>query len=225
MPTTAITGPTTVRELLFDERSDAEVAVALTATSPPGSMVARQLSRQRHLPRTAYRLLDSRIAALAVEFLDHDVGGIVLSGLRTCRDLVRAAEESRAHPGDEVVVHLAGPLRREATEKPYVEVLVDGTPVGRVTFDLQVALELGETGVVVRDEHMTSLDCTVCALEITFTVDGWVQPLVTRRLSVPVRLTLDPPVAIPMGPSVPAARPPVPPPRDGRADRSGVRPR
>jgi hypothetical protein len=217
MPTIEITRPTTVRELLFDERSDAEVAVALAAKLPPESVVARQLSRQRHLPKTAYRLLNSRIAALAVEFLDHDVGGIVLSGLSTCRDLVKAAEQSRAHPADEVVVHLPGPLRRKAAQKPYVEVLVDDAPVGRVTFDLEITLELGETGVVVRDEHMTSLDCTVCALEITFTVDGWVQPLVTRRLSAPVRLTLQPPVAIPMGPSVPAARPPVPPPRRDRA--------
>jgi len=219
MPTIEITGPTTVRELLFEERSDAEVVVALAAKLPPDSVMARQLGRQRHLPKTAHRLLNSRIAALAVEFLDHDVGGIVLSGLRTCRDLFRAAEQSRAHPGDEVVVHLPGPLRRKATQKPYVEVLVDDAPVGRVTFDLEIALELGETGVVVRDEHMTSLDCTVCALEITFTVDGWVQPLVTRKLSAPVRLTLQPPVAIPMGPSVPAARPPVPPPHNGRVAR------
>jgi hypothetical protein len=199
MPIVEITRPTTIRELLFDEQRDAEIAVALSARLPQHGPVAEQLSRQRRLPKSAYRLLNSRIAALAVEFLDQDVGGIVLSALGTCRELVRAAEDTRAHPGTEVVVHMAGPYPIEAEQKPYVDVLVDDRPVGRVTFDLVVSVELGETSVAVRAAAMTAIDCTVCAVSITFTVDGWSQPLVTRRLRVPVRLALRPPVTIPTG--------------------------
>jgi hypothetical protein len=113
MPTVEITRPTTVRELLFDEQGDAEIAVHLAARLPPHAWVGEQPSRQRRLPKSAYRLLNSRIAALAVEFLDHDVA-----------------------------------------------------------------------------------------------VDGWSYPLITRRLMVPVRLALHPPVAIPLGPSVPSVRSP-----------------
>jgi hypothetical protein len=213
MPTLEITRPTTVRELLFDERSDTEVAVALSAQLPPDGYIADQLSRERHLPKAAYRLLNSRITALAVEFLDQDVAGLVLSGLGACRELVRAAEETSADPEDEVVVHLADPYRITAQQKPYVDVLVDERPAAKVTFDLDITVELCETSVAVRNGAMTAIDCTACALEITFTVDGWTQPLITRRFSMPVRMALRPPVTIPVGPSVPVARPPVPPPR------------
>jgi hypothetical protein len=213
MPTLEITRPTTVRELLFDERSDAEVAVALGAQLPPNGGIAGQLSRERHLPKAAYRLLNSRMTALAVEFLDQDVAGLLLSGLGACRELVRAAEGTSADPQDEVVVHLADPYQIAAEQKPYVEVLVDERPTARVTFDLDISVELCETSVAVRNGAMTAVDCTACALDITFTLDGWTQPLVTRRFSVPVRLTLQPPITIPVGPSVPVARPSVPPPR------------
>ncbi|MGY1669732.1 hypothetical protein [Geodermatophilus sp. SYSU D00710] len=211
MPTVEITRPTTIRELLFDEHSDTEIAVTLAAQLPPEGLVARQLSRHRRLPKAAYRLLNSRILALAVEFLDKDVGGLVLSGLGRSRALVKAAEDTAGKPGNEVVVDLAGPYSISTEQHPYVEVLVDDQSVGRVTFALSVSVELGETSVAVEDGAMTAVDCDVAALTISFTLDGWEQPLVERKLSVPLRLSLRPPVAVPMGPSVPVERPPDPP--------------
>ncbi len=221
MPTVEITRPTTIRELLFAEDSDTEIAVTLAAQLPPEGLAARQLGRERHLPKAAYRLLNSRIVALAVNFLDQDVAGLVVSGLGRCRALVDAAEDTLARPEDEVVVHLADPYSITSEQQPYVDVLVDDRPVGRVTFALDVSMELCETSVAVRGGAMTALDCNVCALVATFTHDGWAQPLVERRLSVPVRLEIRPPVTIPVGPSVPVARPPVPPPRPARA-RAGT---
>jgi hypothetical protein len=213
VPIVEITGPTTLRELLFDERGDAELAVDLTAKLPSDGPAARALSRERHLPKSAYRLLNSRITTLALQFLDQDIAGLVLSGLSTCRDLVRAAEDTRARRKDEVIVRLVDPYRFTAEPKPYIEVLVDEDSRYTVTFDLDldVAVELCATKAAVRDGNMTAIDCTACALEVTFTVDGWTQPLVTRTLSVPVRHTLCPPVSIPLGPSVPVAHPPVSP--------------
>jgi hypothetical protein len=211
MPTIELTRPTTVRELLFDESSDTEVAVALAAHLPPEGLAARQLSRERHLPRAAYRMLNSRILALAVNFLDRDVRGLLLSGLGTARALVKAAEDTDTAPGDEVVVHLAGPYSITSKQQPYVEMLVDGESVGRVTFELTVSLELGDTSVVVEGGALTAVESNVAALTISFTLEGWAMPLVTRRLSVPVKLTLRPPVSIPTGPSIPVPRPPEPP--------------
>jgi hypothetical protein len=211
MPTIELTRPTTVRELLFDESSDAEVAVALAAHLPPEGLAARQLSRQRHLPRAAYRMLNSRILALAVNFLDRDVRGLLLSGLGTARALIKAGEDTGAAPGDEEVVHLAGPYTITSKQQPYVELLVDGESVGRVTFELAISLELGDTNVVVGGGAMTAVESNVAALTITFTLEGWATPLITRHVSVPVKLTLRPPVSIPAGPSVPVPRPPVPP--------------
>jgi hypothetical protein len=211
MPTIELTRPTTVRELLFDESSDTEVAVALAAHLPHEGLAARQLGRERHLPRAAYRMLNSRILALAVNFLDRDVRGLLLSGLGTTRALVKAAEDSGAAPGDEVVVHLAGPYSITSKQEPYVELLVDGESVGRVTFELAISMELGATSVVVEGGAMTAVESNVAALTISFTLEGWAMPLITRRLSVPVKLTVRPPVCIPAGPSVPVPRSPMPP--------------
>lgn len=190
---------TTARVAAFDGSSNDRLAAWMAPNMPRGGIAAVKLSRQRPLPASTYRLLDSRILDAAAQFLDEDISTPLLAGLSKYRALEKAARESLAKPaGADVVVTLIDPYEVTSTHRPYLALVVDDNEIARVTF--QVTLEFGmfETSVAIRRGAMERVDCNACALAVTLSLVDWDPPLLQRKLQLPVRLPVRPPIPIPL---------------------------
>lgn len=190
---------TTARAAAFDGSSNDQLAARMTPNLPSGGIAAVNLSRQRPLPASTYRLLDSRILDTAAQFLDEDISAPLLSGLSKYRALENAARESLAKPaGAEVVVTLIDPYEVTSTQRPYLALVVDDNEIARVTFQITLVFGMFETSVAIRRGAIEWVDCNACALAVTLSLVGWDPPLLHRKLQLPVRLPVRPPIPIPL---------------------------
>ncbi|GAA4487256.1 hypothetical protein GCM10023094_45360 [Rhodococcus olei] len=190
---------TTLRTAVFRGESDSVLTDRMRPHVREPGMACTRMPRTRAVPRSAFHLLDSRILATALRFLDQDPDPLLLAGLRRYRALVTAARETLAAPGREVVVTLVEPYRVTSEHHPEVTVLVDGNPLGSVTFDLCVTFRMGETAVAVRRGAIEAVDCVAGALKVELSLSGG-ESLLHGSTAFPVRRTLRPPVAIPLPP-------------------------
>ncbi len=196
MATTELIRPTSVRAVAFEQASVDAVVAAMTPQLPQDGIASVQPARQTVLRQ---RLLDGRILSSAVEFLDEDLAGLFLTGLGRCHAVVQAGRTSLADPKrGETTVTLIDPYEIHSTQRPYVSVLVDGQEVTRVEFELDVVFGLLETAVVVRDGAIQAVECIACSVAVTFSLLGWEHPLLKKKLRLPVRLPVWPPMPIPL---------------------------
>jgi hypothetical protein len=93
------------------------------------------------LASAAYPALEERVAETLGTALQIDLGGLVLSAWSRFHELAEAAERTRDAPGEPEDVVLA---EHEITwtQRPAVEVIVDGTPITTLQFDLSVSLTM-----------------------------------------------------------------------------------
>lgn len=184
--------------LLGDARRTDPAAALARALSKRG--VARSAMRQlSRVPRSALQAVDREIAAVADEFLDVDLGQMLVSGWRKYTRLTSAARRTMAAPDSSEVVVLAT-HRVVSTHRPSVDVFVDDAKVMTLQFELVVVFELHGIGAVVRLGKLTALRSGQCVITATFAVEG-VELL--RRHG-----TLDPAVVVGLDPPVPLLRNP-----------------
>jgi hypothetical protein len=128
--------PSTVAALLgggdphWIERALRETHVARGALEGVGRVAA-----------AAYPAFEQRVAEVLHPALEIDLGGLALSAWIRYRELVAAAERTRDTPGVTEDVVLAE-HRIAWTQQLAVEVVVDGTPVTTLQFDLTVSLTM-----------------------------------------------------------------------------------
>jgi hypothetical protein len=190
---------TTIRAGAFGDDSDDALMTAMAANLPRGGIAATKMTGQRALPQSAHRLLDSRILAIALQFLDEDLAEPFLAGLGKYRAIVKAAHASLADPQRaEVMVTLVDPYEITSTHRPYVALVVDDSEIARVSFEISLVFGLFETAIAVRRGAIESVECEACSLAITLTLIGWQEPLLHRKIQLPVRLPVRPPMTIPL---------------------------
>ena len=199
MVTTEISHRTTVRAVAFGDGSDDDLMAAMAANLPRDGVAAAKMTGQRELPQSGYRMLDNRILVSASRFLDDNLTEPLLTGLTKYRALVKAARGSLADPQHaEVVVTLIDPYEITSTQRPYVTLMVDDREIARVSFEISIVFGLFETAVAVRRGAIESVEAKACALAITLSLAEWKEPLLHRKVKLPVSLPVRPPITIPL---------------------------
>jgi hypothetical protein len=133
-----------------DERLERGLAQADTAE--------RALSSVGAFGAATFRLLDRRVVEALHGPLAVELGGWLLEGWRKFQELAAAAERTRDNPGPSEDVVL---VDHEITSihHPTVDVIVNGSVVTTLTFELTVTLELRGVVAVVREGRLTAIRC------------------------------------------------------------------
>jgi hypothetical protein len=196
--TTQFDHRTTARAVAFGDESDDAVLAAIAANLPQDGIAAAKVTGRRALPPSGNRMLDNRILATALHFLEEDLDEPFLRGLSKYRALVKVAKESLADPEHEVMVTLIEPYEITSTQRPYVTLIVDDHEIARVSFELTMVFGLFETAVAIRHGAIESVECDTCSLALTLSLADWKEPLVHRKIQLPVHLPVRPPIMIPL---------------------------
>lgn len=193
--------PTTAR-MLAGRGADPEALVAMMAHELPPAGVAAPRVRGLRFARSTWRLLDSRILAAAAEILDVDLARPLVDWLATYERLRNAAEATLTDLDQpERTEILVPPRPLKVTDHLSVSVRIDGRQVAEVAFTLEATLKLGETSAVVRRGAIEEVVADVCTATASLALDAWPSPLwQPDPVTVPVRLTVRPPVRIPLVP-------------------------
>ena len=151
--------PVTVRSLI--DAADVDLADRLGhAVELPGLVAS--------LPVTT--ALNTTLARLTQDFLDIDVGALLVSGWRRYRALIDAGERTRGTT-ERVVVELSG---RDFTmvQHPSIDVFADDTRLGTVTLTVTVTVRVAALAGVVRDGALVELTTGTCTVTASLAVDG-----------------------------------------------------
>jgi hypothetical protein len=189
----------TVRTLITGSGGDNELLAVMWANMPGNGIAEPKLRSQRTLQPASYHLLNSRILDHAIGFVNEDISALFLEGLSRYRALTQAAQDSRVDPKqDEVLVTLIEPYQITSTHEPYIALVVNGTEIDRIVFEISIVFGMFQTAVAVRRGAIEAVDSEACSLGITLTLQGWPAPLLQRDLPLRVRLPVRPPFPIPL---------------------------
>lgn len=199
MNTTEFSPRTTARTAAFGHGGDDNLVAAMVARLPQGGVVATKVTDQPELPQSGYRVLDNRVLATALRFLDQNLAEPFLNGLSKYRALVQAARDTLAEPEQtEVMVTLIDPHEITSMQHPYVALVVDEQEIARVPFELSMVFNLMETAVAVRRGAIELVRCETCSLAVALSLPGWEEPLLHRKIQLSVQLPVQPPITIPL---------------------------
>ena len=202
--------PTSVRTLVAGGLPTAALTSAMAAGLPRGGLTSRAMGRRRSLTSATWRLLDSRVLAAAVEILDVDVAGPLVTWLARIQRVVEAARTTVSDPRSPEMVEVLVP-GRPFTHSEGLTVTVQVGPVVEATlrFRLDVTAALGETSVVVRRGCIPEVVCDLLTVSAGLSLTGWPTPLWRPDpVALPkVHVAVRPPVSVPL---VPVPRPVAP---------------
>lgn len=151
MTTPALDGTATVRDLLFGE-----------ARSGPTGALAESLRRngtvRAHVPGAAglNAVLEHELAAKADELLSTNLADVAIAGWKRYDALRQAARRTLDAPTTEEIVALVGHTI-ESSQRPRIEVFVDGTSIATINIDLTITFALSGVLAVVRQGWLTGV--------------------------------------------------------------------
>ncbi|MFG1959475.1 hypothetical protein [Nonomuraea sp. NPDC049028] len=166
MTVTLITHPSTADLLLY---ADPRQAAQELARAVDARRVLDEINRQVQTPPGE---LARRAAEAGADLLGGiDVGSVLLGGWAKYRSLRAAARSTLDNPGMGKVVPLA---EHEVVShhEPYVEVQVNGRPVGRLTFGVDLILHLTMVQARVRGGRLMGLTGGDCTAAIACKIQG-----------------------------------------------------
>jgi hypothetical protein len=182
-----LVGPLTARSILESRVPD--LTDRLGATDAVTSAARRVPGPDDSLRAGAH----SQLTKLATNFLDVDVGHVLISGLRTYARLLDAGASTWGSP-DSVVVPLSG-QDLSLVQHPSVDVMFGHKKLGSVTFELRLHLLVLVLSGVVRDGALVELTSGTCEATVSFGVES-------DRLAEATR-TFDPHLHASLGAGVP----------------------
>lgn len=200
MLTTELTYPTTLWTATCEEFQPDELVETMARHLPPDGLTAEPMRGRFHLRDATLRLLDSRILKAALESFNQDIAGPLVSGLGAYQRVTEAARETLSSAEQpEVTVVLVDPYPVTWSDRFEVELSVDGDPVAKFPFRLDVGVNLGETSVVVRKGAIEAVVCELFSLAVSFTFADLAPPLwAPEPRPMSARLVLDPPLVVPL---------------------------
>ena len=157
--------PSTLRTFLFGADSVAALADSFVEVSNLGAIEARVAERLGGDSLGSFR---DRLAHAAADFINLDPANLLADGLRKHRELVAVAEQT-AKAGSSALVPL-GTRRIALTQHPTVDVKYDGTTIGSVAFELEVAIDIAGLSAVVRNGTLEELEGERCELTAVFSL-------------------------------------------------------
>lgn len=166
--------PMTARSFLFADR---EQAVASLARVVVGQQALRRIPALPRLSAAANELAGWRLAEAAADLADVDVGAVLAAGWQRYAALANAGWRTAQELGSEELVDLAS-HRVASTHHPRVDVLVDGAPVGTLTFDVELALTVRALVATVRTGRLVEVGTGHCTLAASL---GWEGLVVAER--------------------------------------------
>lgn len=185
-----ITRPVAARVFLFGDQSVVELADRLADSNVLHDAGAATGA----LSAAGRKILDDQLAPLADSFLDVDLGGVAAAGWKLHEQLVTAARETLATPGQRSVLDLAS-HRIESSWHPRIELVVGARAVAHIAFELTVVFDVTGLSAGVAGGRLVQLGGGRCRVEVSFAVGG--QTLAERSAQ------FDPQLAIPLGPGLP----------------------
>lgn len=193
---TTVETRTTLRSLVFDSDDDTALIEQMTSNLPRRGLMDG--TRGARLPRTALRLVESRILATALSLLDEDPGPLFAKGLGVLQEVMDAARATRADPGRRVVATIQDPYRVPVRRSAYVALLVENQESARVDFDFEVVFAMGHTSISLQHGAVDFIDCDAGELTVSLSLAGATPPLLSRKADFPVHWEVRPPIRIPL---------------------------
>jgi hypothetical protein len=123
------------------------------------------------LSRAGLGAVGHEIAAMAHGLLDLDLADVVVAGWCKLADLTAAAKRTLATPGSAEIVELATHCITW-THNPQVAVLVNGTRVATVRFDMSIKLTIKALVAAVHHGRLVRLDSGGCDVTGTLAAEG-----------------------------------------------------
>jgi hypothetical protein len=194
------TQPFTASAFLFGADQDTGYALA-EALDEQGVLGATDLGL-RLVTQTARRAAEDQIAVVAGGLLDLDLGDLVVAGWRKHGELAAAAEHTAANPGTSEVVKLAT-HRISSVHRPYVELLLNGTHLANVNFELEVEFVVTALVATVRDGQVVSLGSGECDVAATVAAEGFRLASHHQHLELPLVVRWPVPLRLGGGPAQP----------------------
>ena len=163
------TQPYTASAFLFGADQDTGQALA-QALDDQGVLGATDIGL-RLVTQAARKAAEDQVAVVADGLLDLDLGDMVIAGWRKHRELAAAAEHTAANPGSSEVVKLAT-HRISSVHRPYVELLLNGTHLTNVNFELTIEFVVTALVATVRDGQVVSVRAGECDVVATLAAEG-----------------------------------------------------
>ncbi len=150
--------PLTVRTFFIGDAGGNDDGELISRTLAEHGSVAACGGVLAKLAASAQDAVRDEVAATAAGLLDLDLGNVLVAGWRKHRDLVEAARQTMATPGESQVIPLLT-HRVTSAHHPTVEVLVDGLCVHKLPIDLTLTFEVDAVVAVVRQGRLAELRC------------------------------------------------------------------
>ena len=157
--------PSTVRTFLFGADSVAALVDSFVEVRGLDELQARVAAQLGEESLDGFR---QRLATAVADFMNVDPATVMADGLRKHREL-RAVAEQTAASGASALVPL-GTRRLSLTQRPSVEVELEGSDAETVGFELALTIDIAGVAGIVRGGALVELEGEYCELNATFTV-------------------------------------------------------
>lgn len=159
----------TARAVLFGSQEEAvdEVAHALDR----GQVITAVGGVLGHLSSAGRQAVGREAARVAAGLAEVDLVDVCAAGWRKHTALRAAAQRSRQEPGAEELVDLAT-HRIESVHKPAIDLLVDGSQVGSIDFELRLEILVKGLVATVRDGSLTTVRSGRCEVTGRLSCEG-----------------------------------------------------
>ncbi|MCX2963178.1 hypothetical protein [Gordonia aquimaris] len=134
-------------------------------------------------PVNAVHVIQSELAKSADQILATDLIDIGVSGWRKYNKVTAAAHRTYSAQSTEVLAMCTH--RITLTQRPVIEIYLDGICVGTVAIELTGFLELCGLQLVIAEAHLTEIRCGECTADLRLSIEGF--PVAHRRQRFDVR--------------------------------------
>ena len=94
---------------------------------------------------------------MALELARFDVADVLVGGWKTHQKFAKYADKAKYPPDKESREPLL-PHKIVSKHKPYIEIFIDGSPQGKIPFELEVEVVMDAGTVVIKDGYVTALE-------------------------------------------------------------------
>jgi hypothetical protein len=142
-----------------------------------------------HLTRDMQDALRHEICTATDDLLNLDLVDVLVTAWRKHAALVAAARRTTAAPGSSEVVDLAT-HHITMTQRPYIDLLCDDVPVGRVQLELRLDFTVAGLVAVVRAGRLEAVQAGHCTVAATLLIEGEQVATRSARLDLPLAVRL-----------------------------------
>ena len=108
-----------------------------------------------------WKTLSNEVLAQLDQLLDIDLGKLIFSAWERYR-LLRKYCDKEAYPPEETAFVPLAEHKIQSTHRPFVEIMINDTPVGRLDFDIRLTLDLEGLELKVRDGKVMAITAGSC---------------------------------------------------------------